>query len=214
MTARKTDTTKKKTAAKKPPTLTLRDPASEKKAELSDDQAVRTLLVSIMNRIGPAGVWKTHLPKDSTERVVAQIMRKCDGVSPAIETVKKASTLAAIFEGTELEDDLKKVPASTKRTEKLVGLTGEKGFALLLEDATAAFTDLYPEYRRSIEKSEGVETKTAVVSVVFHPETDAADAHFSVEASTKIASRKITRTAKARKQKGGFQLELFKPPAS
>lgn len=215
MAARKSKaTTKKKTAAKKPPALTLRDPVNQKKAELSDDQAVRTLLVSIMNRIGPAGVWKTHLPKDSTERVVAQIMRKCDGVSPAIETVKKASTLAAIFEGTELEEDLKKVPTATKRTEKLIGVIGEKGFALLLEDTTEAFTKLYPEYRTSIEKAEGEETKTATINVVFHPETEASDAHFSVEASTKISTRKITRTAKVRKQKDGFQLELFKPPAS
>lgn len=214
MATRKKTTTKKKTPAKRPPALTLRDPVSQKKAELSDDQAVRTLLVSIINRIGPAGVWKTHLPKDSTERVVAQIMRKCDGVSPAIETVKKAATLAAIFEGTELEEDLKKVPAATKRTEKLVGVIGEKGFALLLEDATQAFTDLYPEFRRSIEKAQGEETKTATVVVVFHPETEAADAHFSVDASTKISTKKITRTAKVRKQKDGYQLELFKPPAS
>lgn len=213
MAARKKAPAKKKEPAKGPPALTLRDPVSEKKAELSDTQAVRTLLVSIINRIGPSEIWRTRLPEDSTERVVAQILRKCDGVAAAIDTVKKASTLLAIFQGTELEEDVKKIPGAKKKTERLVGLTGEKGFALLVEDVTETFTDLWPDFRRHIEKGEGLEGRKASIGISFNPETDAADAHFSVVASAKIASKELTRTSKVRKTKDGNQLELFKEAA-
>lgn len=211
MTARKTDP-KKKPPAKKPPALTLRDPVSDKKAELSDDQGVRTVLSTVVQRIGPSDTWRSRLPKDSTERVAAQILRKADNVGAALEIIKKAPTLHAILKGTEIEDDVAKIP-KPKKTEKLIGVTDEKGLELLKDDVGEVLTILWPTLRDSIEEACGEESKKATVAISFVPETEKADAHFRTVAETKVTSREVTRTSKVRRlNTGRYQLELFKSP--
>ncbi len=203
---------KKKAPRKKAPAITLRDPVSEKKADLTDDQGVRTVLVNVINRIGPADVWRSRLPDDSTERVTAQILRRCDGVAAALDLIKKALTIHEIFQGTELEEHLKKIPK--KITERLVGVTGEEGRDLLLADVTATFLGLWPKLEAEILEGEGEKSRQATITIKFFPESQRNDARFDTEGTTKAGTRVITRTSKVAKLKGGrFQLELFKSPA-
>lgn len=184
---------------------------SQKKAELKDDQAVRSLLVTVINRIGPAEAWRSRLPDDSTERVVAQILRRADGVAKAVDLIKNAPTVHPIFEGTEIEEDLKKVPK--KQTERLVGVTGEAGRELVRSDVLETFLEIWPKFEREILEAQGEKSKSATLKIVFNPETERADAHFAIKADTKAVTQERTRTSKVRNVKGkGWQLELFKSP--
>lgn len=193
----------------KPPALTLRDPETKKTADLSDEQAVRGLLAEVINRISKDDTWKNGLPKDSTERVAAEILRKAETRAKALAIVKEAETLHAIFQGTGLEEDMKGVP-KPKKGEKTRGLFDEKALEKHLDDVAEAVRALWPTYRQSIEESEGTEKKVATVKVEFVPETDDADAYLKVVAETKVSTSEITRTSKVRRLTSGrHQLELF-----
>lgn len=55
--------------------ITLTDPITKKEARLDDPQAVRQLLVPLVERLGAGDGWKKRLPRNSTERVGVQILR-------------------------------------------------------------------------------------------------------------------------------------------
>lgn len=191
------------------PPITLRDPHTEKAVELSDEQGTRGLLVEMMTRIDGDGVWRERLPDDSSARVAAQILRKADGLGPALAIVKDAETLAAIFEGTDLEEDTSGL-RSGKTTEKLRGLLDEKAREQLADDVREAVRGIWPTWQQQIESTEGEDKKTASVKIEFVPESDDADAYTKVVAEMKVSTTETTRKTKVRRLRGGrWQLELF-----
>lgn len=191
------------------PAIALWDPATDKRADLNDDQGVRALLVGVIERLAASGAWEHKLPKDATERIGAQILRKAGGLMKALAVVKEAETLHAILDGTDLQKDIAAVP-KPKKGEKQVGLLGDDALEKLCEDVVEALSMLWPTFRDSIESSEGKEPKKAVVSCSFVPETEENEAYVKVVAETRVSTKELTRTSKVRKlQSGKHQLELF-----
>lgn len=192
-----------------PPAITLRDPVTQKTASLTDEQGVRSLLVLVIERLAATSAWEDRLPDDSTERVAAQILRKGGGLMKALAIVKESKTLHAILAETELAEDIKAIP-KPKAGEKQVGLLGDDALKKLCEDVVEALTMLWPTFRDSIEKAEGLEPKKAVANISFVPETDDADAYVKVVAETRVSTKELNRTSKVRRLKSGrHQLELF-----
>lgn len=198
---------------KSTPSITLTDPVSKKSAELRDDQAVRALLVAVLARLEEGGTWRDRLPGDSTERVCAQILRKADSPGQALALVREASTLAAIFQGTDLEEDASGL-RNKGTTEALPGLLDDKARDQLVSDVAESVKLIWPTYKAQVESGQGEEKKAFSVKVEFVPESESADAYTRVLAEMKVSTTETTRTSKVRRLRGGrWQLELFATPS-
>lgn len=197
----------KKTAL---PQITLEDPKTGKTASLTDEQGVRALLAGVVERLGADSVWKIRLSEHQTERVAGELLRKYDNLTRALEAIKTAVSIHELLMGTSLEADAAAAPGAQKTTGPVDAVSGNDAVEKLAEDVGETVRELWPHFRREIEKTEGLAGKSATVKIVFVPETDEADAYIRVTAEMKIATAEVTRTSKVRDLgRGKRQLELW-----
>ncbi len=193
--------------------ITLKDPHTKKTAELGDPQAVRALLLTMAERLGE-GDWHHGLSKDSSERVVQQILRKSKGLEVARDLIQNAESLEEIFTKTDLERDAAAVSKKGDIAPSQKPLPRGKDLELVQDDAADVIGELWEIFKQRVEVTDGDVAQTMTVRITWNPPTENRDGYIGTSGLMAIQGGKTTRTGIVKRGKGkqAAQLVLFAEP--